>query len=226
MGGPAWDDSTDVVHYGPDVGTETDFRLLGQLEGKRVLALGVAGGHAAIACAKQGAHVIAVDASAEQLADAKRLADGEEVRAEFHQADLADLAFVRADTIDLAFSIFSLHRVEDLNRLFRQVHRVLHTGAAFVFSLPHPAYRVIDDDAEPATVSQSYWDHDPVDGTEGPEYPRTISDLVTGLTRANFTVDAVLEPEPPPSGHRSSAWRAAFRLLPSTLIMRARKEGI
>jgi len=81
-----------------------------------------------------------VDFSAEQLAFARRLADRESVRIELREGDLADLAFLRAETIDLVFSAYAFGFVEDLGRVFRQVHRVLKGDAALVFSaLPHGA---------------------------------------------------------------------------------------
>ena len=92
-GWPAWADlPLDVVSYGPDCATEADLKLLGRLEGKRVLELGCGGGPIAVALAKQGAKVIAVDGSAEQLGHARRLCEREEVSVELHQGDLADLA--------------------------------------------------------------------------------------------------------------------------------------
>src|SRR6266480_1444811 len=139
---------TDVVHYGGDIGTEADFRLCGDVKGKRVLELGCGGAQCSIAFAKQGAHAIGVDFSAEQLAFAKRLCDREGVKVELHHGDLADLAFVRADGIDAVFSAYAFGFVEDLNRVFRQVHRVLKTEAPLVFSVPHPAYDMIDDDSD------------------------------------------------------------------------------
>ena len=52
----------DAVTYGPDIGTEDDFRLLGgNLSGKRVLELGCGGGQNLVAMAKQGAHAIGLD---------------------------------------------------------------------------------------------------------------------------------------------------------------------
>src|SRR4029077_14577265 len=155
---------TDVAHYGPDIGTEADYRLLGDLKGKRVLELGCGGGQCSIAFAKQGATAIGIDFSAEQLAFARRLCEREEVRVELRQGDLADLAFLRADTIDLAFSAYTFGYVEDLNRVFRQVHRVLKPNAALVFSLTHPASHLIDDDAEPPVlVRRSYFDRSPIE---------------------------------------------------------------
>ena len=221
---------TDVAHYGPDIGTEADYRLLGDLKGKRVLELGCGGAQCSIAFAKQGAHAIGIDFSAEQLAFARRLCEREEVKVELRQGDLADLAFLRAESVDVVFSAYTFGYVEDLNRVFRQVHRVLKQGGPLVFSLPHPAYDMIDDDADPPLlVRRSYFDHSPIDyewnGISFTDYHHTIADLYMGLYRASYRVDMVLEPEPVASGPRSQFWRDAFRYVPRTLIIRARKEG-
>jgi ubiquinone/menaquinone biosynthesis C-methylase UbiE len=214
--------AADVARYGPDIPTEAELKLCGNLEGKRVLELG-GGAQAAIAFAKQGAHAIAVDSSSERLSVLRDRADAEEVKIELHESDLADIAFVRADSIDLAFSSYAFDDVDDLNRVFRQVHRVLRQDAALVFSMSHPAYAMIDDSAEdPLLVRRSYFER----STDGEKPHRTISELFTGLTRANFRVDIILEPSPAPSGPRSSEWRDAFKYVPRTLIVRARKEGI
>jgi SAM-dependent methyltransferase len=226
---------TDVAHYGPDIGTEVDLRLLGHLDGKRVLELGCGGAQCSIAFAKQGAHAIGVDFSAEQLAFARRLCEREGVRVELHHGDLADLAFVRADSIDLVFSAYAFGYVDDLNRVFRQVHRVLRPDAPLVFSLPHPAYDMIDDDAPeeeggPLLVRRSYFDRSPIDyewnAVQLTDYHHTIEDLFTGLVRSGFRVDTILEPEPVSGAPRSMFWRPTFAKVPRTLIVRARKEGI
>jgi SAM-dependent methyltransferase len=228
-GWPAWADlALDVVHYGPDIPTESDLKLLGRLEGKRVLELGCGGGPVSVAMAKQGAKVIAVDHSADQIGHARRLCEREEVTVELHHGDLADLAFVRADTVDAAVSVYSLGMVADLDRVFRQVHRVLRPEGPFVISLPHPAWRALDRQ-DPPTLRRSYWEKSPLhwsDGTEtGADHPVTISDLFTGLSRANLRVDTVLEPEPPRTTARSRWWNPAMSQVPSTLIVRARKHG-
>ena len=126
------DPPTDVVRYAPDGPTENELRLLGDVNGKRVLDLGAGPGAAAIAMARQGGVAIAVDASAGQLARGREMAAREEIRLEWHKGDLADLAFLRADSIDLAFSAMAVSEVEDLGRLFRQVHRVLRPNSAGV----------------------------------------------------------------------------------------------
>ena len=228
-GWPAWADlPLDVVSYGPDCATEADLKLLGRLEGKRVLDLGCGGGPVSVAMAKQGAKVIAIDGSAEQIGHARRLCEREEVSVELHQGDLADLAFVRADTIDVAIAVYSLGMVADHDRVFRQVHRVLRPEAPFVVSLPHPAWRA-SDGGEPPKVRRPYWDRTAVPwfdaGEQGNDHPVTISDLFTSLTRANFRVDTLAEPEPTRTSARSRWWKPGMAYLPATLVVRARKVG-
>jgi ubiquinone/menaquinone biosynthesis C-methylase UbiE len=221
---------TNVVHYGADVPTEAELRLCGNVEGKRVLELGCGAAQASVAFAKKGARTTAVDFSAEQLAHAKRLVAQEKVRVELHHGDLADLAFIRADQVDLAFSADALGYVENLDRVFRQVHRVLKQEAPFVFALPHPAYAMIDDQGDPPLlIRRAYYDRTPIEFEQGgitfTRYHHTISSIFTSLTRANFRVDTLLEPEPATGGKRSPQWNEAFLTVPRTLVIRARKQG-
>ena len=95
------DDIPDAIAYAPDGPTEADLRLFGDVADKRVLDLGTGSGTNAIALARQGAHVIALDRSVAQLARARKLAAATDVRVEWHECDVADLAFLRADSIDL-----------------------------------------------------------------------------------------------------------------------------
>jgi len=219
-----------VVHYGPDLPTEDDLRLLGDLKAKRVLDLGCGGGQNAVVMARAGATVIGVDLSVEQLAHARELAAEQEVRVELRQGDLADLAYLRADSIDLAFAADAFGYVEDLGRVFRQVHRVLKVGAPLVFSLPHPSWYLVGGGvADPLTVRRSYFDRSAVVRSAGDvqltEYPHHLAELLTGLVRASYRVDLVVEPEPPAGVPRSGLWDEAATRVPRMLIVRARKEG-
>ena len=217
---------TDVAHYGPGLPTEADLRLLGDVKGKRVLELGCGGAQASIAFAKQGATAIGVDFSVAQLDHARDLCEAEEVRVELRHGDMADLAFLRADSIDIAFSAFAFGYVEDLNRVFRQVHRVLKVGAPLVFSLPHPAARLLPGPGSGVVGPgpRSYFDKRPYEsswgGVRSPAYHHTFSDLYMGLARSSYRVDLVLEPEPMLGGAGGG-----IAMVPPALIIRARKEG-
>ena len=213
---------TDVVTYGPDIAREDTLKLLGHVEGKRILDLGCGAGHNAIALAKQGAKVIGVDESSDQIADARAACERERAKVELHHAPLAELAFIRADTIDAVVSVWGLVPVDDIDRVFRQVDRVLRPEHPLVLSMPHPAYAMVDHADHERRVHRSYWETAGVDGA----VPRTVAQLFQSLGRANFRVDTLLEPEPPGTGRRSSVWHDHMRYVPATLVLRARKQGL
>jgi SAM-dependent methyltransferase len=164
-----------------------------------------------------GAHVIAVDNDISRIDAARQLAEVNEVKVELHHGDLADLAFVRADQIDVALSVYALARAEDFDRVLRQVNRVLRTGGSFSVSLPHPVWLMLDH--EPATaprIARRYGENTPqdIDGVEVQAH--SIAALFSSFARANFRVDALLEPDA----------RSGRGIVPSTVIMRGRKDGV
>lgn len=218
-----------TVHYGPGLPTESELRLLGTVRGRRVIDLGCGPGHNAVALAHQGAHAIALDSAPAMVAHGRRLADDEAVRVEWRVGSLLEMAWLRADSVDLALATEVLGHVDDLDRAFRQIHRVLRTNAPFVFTHPHPfalcASRDIEaDGALPLgryEVRRSYFDTDPITielaGEELPVHPRTMSAIVAALHRAGFALELLAEPEPCDA--------AQHPLLPRGLVVKARKLG-
>jgi SAM-dependent methyltransferase len=219
----------DAVRYGPGIPTEDDLRLLGRVEGRRVLELGCGAGAGAVALARAGARVIAVDTDDRNLADTRDRAEQAGVRVETHHGPMAELAFLRADTIDAAVSAYGLAAVTDLDRVFRQVHRVLRTDRPFVFSRPHPAFVMLDPAAGEPVLRRPWWDTSAVTWRGSsepgdPDRPVTPGVLVAALGRAGFGLDAMVEP----AAEREAAgpaWSDAMRWVPPTLIVRARKWG-
>jgi SAM-dependent methyltransferase len=219
----AVDRSVDLLELGPGL-PSLDRRLIGDVEGSRVLDLGCGMGHGAVALARQGAKVIGVDPDGSQLSRARQLAEQHSVKVELHQADLAELAFVRSASVDLVVSVFALAAVEDLDRVFRQAHRILHPAAPLILTLPHPYTTLVRAAGDGNLRVERPFTSRATLG-EGPTltYPHQFADIHTSLTRANFRVDVVLEPETDPR----TAWRdAGTGWLPSTLLVRARKEGL
>jgi hypothetical protein len=88
--------------------------------------------------------------------------------------------------------------VDDLGRLLRQVHRVLKPSRSFVICLRHPFADVYQGEVASPYGSST----------------RTVEEWFTALGRANFRVDVMHE-----------LGVTARTPVPSTLIMRARKEG-
>ena len=219
----------DAFRYGPGLPPESELRMLGHVSGRRLLDLGCGAGAGAVALAKAGARVIAVDDRAENLAETRERAEREGVRIETHHGPVAELAFVRADTIDAAVSAYGLATVDDVDRVFRQVHRVLRTDRPFVFSLPHPAFVMLDPTAGEPVLRRPWWEATPpvwsVAGDRAePDQPITLTGLFASLGRAGFAVDTLLEPQPDRT-LAGDAWSDAMLWVPPTLILRARKLG-
>ncbi|MEM9520595.1 MAG: class I SAM-dependent methyltransferase [Actinomycetota bacterium] len=201
------DRPVDHVEFGPGLGADVDRRLLSEVKGKRILDLGCGAGHTAVGLARRGARVVATDDDGDQLAAARTLAAHHEVTVEFHEARPAELAFIRADQIDVAVSVWALSFVDDLDRVFRQVHRVLKTNGHAIVALPHPA-ALCADPVDPARTTRSWTTTEPIGG----RYVHTVEGVVTAFTRTNFAVEIVLE-------------RHAGGLLPEALVVRARRLG-
>ncbi|MEX0846960.1 MAG: class I SAM-dependent methyltransferase [Ilumatobacteraceae bacterium] len=196
------------VWYGPGVADDSEFRLCGDVSGKRAIELGVTATPASVApnaitLARLGAKTIAVDPSAEAITAVRQHAHDAEVRVECHQSELADLGFATSGSVDLVLSAGTLDDVDDLPRLLRQVHRVLRPDASFVLSLTHPIAAMFDGSG----VATSRY------GSRA----RSISELFMSLERSNFRIDVMHEPMP-------IADRSA--MAPSVLLIRARKQGV
>jgi SAM-dependent methyltransferase len=196
------------IWYGHGVGDDRDYRLCGDVAGKRALELGVADTPAtippnAVTLATLGAKTIAVDPDGDRIAHLRNAAADAEVRVECHQSELADLGFATSGSVDLVLATGTLDDVDDLPRLLRQVHRVLRPDAVFVACLAHPVSAVFDVNG---SARQRYGTH-----------VRSIGELFMSLDRSNFRLDVLHEVMP-------VADRSA--LLPSAILLRARKQGV
>ena len=195
--------TTTPIRFGRDIPDDRELRLCGDLSGgKRAIELGVSRQRNAIAFAQAGAKSIAVDPSPEAIADLRSAAAKAEVTVECHQSELADLEFATSGSAALVVADHTLTDVDDLGRLLRQVHRVLTASHPFVISVPHPFAGVHSSDQYGSKVSPY--------GTVG----RTIGDWFIHLARANFRVDQILE-----------LGVSEISPVPTTLVIRARKEG-
>jgi ubiquinone/menaquinone biosynthesis C-methylase UbiE len=197
------------VWFGQGVADDSALRLCGDLNGKRVVEIGVGptppgSSPNAVRMAQAGAKAIALDPSADRIAALRHQADTAEVRVECHVGELYELGFVTSGSVDLAIATHTLDDVDDLPRLLRQVHRVLRPGAGFVIALTHPVAAMF------ALGSREALHH-------YGETTRTISDLYMHLVRSNFHLDVV---------HELAPAAARDSLTPTVLVMRARKEGL
>ena len=184
------------IIYGSAIPGDAELRLCGDVSGaKRAVELGVSEWFNSIEFARSGAKAIAVDPDPDRIAELRSRADYAEVTVQCVTGDLADLGDISSATCEVVVAAQSILGVDDLGRLLRQVHRILKPSMPFVISVPHPFADVTD--------TKPY-------GTGA----RTVGDWFTALGRSNFRVDQVKELGVTPT-----------HPVPSTLVLRARKEG-
>ncbi len=184
------------IIYGSGIPGDAELRLCGDVrDGARAVELGVSPWGNAITFASGGAKAIAVDPDATRLADVRRRAEQAEVTVQCLQTDLADLGDITSGTCDVVVAAQTLGDVDDLSRLLRQVHRILKPSMPFVISTPHPYAAV--------TAEVPYGNGD-----------RTVGEWFVALGRSNFRIDQLVE-----------LGASNVNPSPTTLILRARKEG-
>ena len=239
--------STDDVHYGPLIPGEKEFRLLGDVRGKRLLELACGGAQNAIALAKWGARVTAVDVSSKQLSHARRLVESEAADVALIQADIERLTMFADESFDAIISSNGIEFVTDLDSCLLEWHRVLRPGGIAVISTVHPLGAFEWDEGQGALIVRNYFNlpvevwHDvgETDGQRGLTFFRTIEEMFSTLTGVGCTVERILEPVPYPIHRMSDAekaqipyrgalWESDYERMsriPFNIVYKVRKRG-
>lgn len=228
---------TESAHYGPWAPPENELRLLGDVQGLRILEVGCGGGQCSIAFARQGAVCAGIDLSDAQLRFARDLAQANAVDVRFEQGSADDLSAFDSGAWDVVFSAYAFQYVEKLREALHECARVLTSGGRLVISLDHPFrdcfFDETDDDLT-VYASRSYFDPSPMRWTFGEtgvamvSYHRTVAQWVSMLGEAGFTLQQLLEPAPPEE-MLDEIWPmddalSALRHIPVTIIFVAQKQ--
>ncbi|SES19062.1 class I SAM-dependent methyltransferase [Corynebacterium cystitidis] len=181
----------------PEMLSEENARLLGDVVGKRVLEVGCGSAPCStwLADDQPGAFVTAFDISAGMLSHSLRAVP-------LVQADVLALPY-RTGAFDVAFSAFgALPFIRDEVAALQEIRRVLSPDARFIFSVNHPMRWVFPDDPSSFTAEISYFareyeEYDDTGALVYAEYHRTFGDWVRAIRAADFELVDVIEPEWP-----------------------------
>lgn len=221
------------IHYGPGAPNENELKLLGNLKGKNVLEIGCGGAQCGIAMAKKGAKVIGIDISNEQLKFARYLAEKNKVNIILYQGDIINLKQIKSNTQDIVFTAWALHYVDNLEKCFKEVYRVLKNGGIFVLSTPHPFYDTIN--YKTLKVKRSYFNNgkfvevfsDKTKKFVG--YNHTFSDITNAIINSRLNIEKVIEPDSR-KRYKGDSWYGLWDFTPKmmgyfppTIIFRTRK---
>lgn len=206
--------------------------LFPPLEGAAVLDLGCGyGWHCQYAAEHGAAAVLGLDASERMIAEARRRCAAPQIR--YQVCALNDYDYPPG-RYDLVVSNLVLHYVEDLDAVYRAVVRTLRPGGIFLMNIEHPVFTagvgqewVRDGEGRPL--------HWPVDGYFTPgerstsflgqgvvKQHHTLTQILGGLLKAGFCLEAVEEAQPPAHMLDQPGMRDELRR-PMMLLVRAKK---
>jgi len=211
---------------------EDDLRVLDDVRGRRALVLGCGGGQDCVALDRMGAIVTGLDQSEKQLAYARRYALRHEARnVSFVEGDFTDLSRFDDASFDLVLTVRAIDYASDLRRAVEEAARVLKPAGTLVIAVPHPLNEMVSH--APYVVERSYWDETSDfeweigdAGARLRQHTPTLGAWFALLTDAALVVERIEEPRQTDVRDDVDAeWDAArARLLPSTLILKARKR--
>ncbi len=226
------------IHWGVHAPYEKELKLLGKIKGKKVIEVGCGGGQNSIALAKKGAKVTGIDLSKEQLKFAENLAKKERVKVNFIKGDFQKLSkYVKKESFDIALSSWAFQYSPDLNKLFKEVYKVLKKNGKFVFAMPHPFQDIIDPmefkKKRRIKFERSYFDtgrYEEVGVVKGEKrvfvgFHVKVSDIFNALVKAGFKVEKILEPlSLEDSGFEYYYPKRLSKLVPATIVFKAVKS--
>ena len=201
--------------------------LFPDMNGKDVLDLGCGyGWHCKYAAAHGARSVLGIDRSEMMIAEAKKRNAVPGLT--YRVCSLQDYEYPAA-AYDLVVSNLVLHYVEDLDAVYRCIHETLRTGGVFLMNIEHPTFTAgvnqqfakdgtwpVDDYYYPGLRKTVFLDH------EITKYHHTLTQILGGLLKAGFRIEAVEEAMPP------EEWRAGMpdeMRRPMMLLVKAVKEA-
>ena len=118
---------------------------IGDLRGKRVLAVGSGGGQQAILFALAGSEVTLLDLSGKQLEQDRKISEQLGLMLMLIKGDMRDLSQFDAESFDIVFNPASTVFIDDVRSFYRGCARVLKPGGVFLTCVANPVLYLFDE---------------------------------------------------------------------------------
>ena len=198
--------------------------LLPELENKKVLDIGCAGGWYTKYLLDNGADVIATDVNKNMIEITKKRTQN---KCTVIQADINNgFNFLDNSSLDMVLASLVLHYIKNLENVFFEINRILKINGEIIFSTHHPLMEFVHFKRE------NYMEIELLDDewNMGEEkikvqfYRRLLNKLLQPLINNGFYIEKILEPEPTKEFEEKLP-KAYERLLksPNYLFIKARK---
>lgn len=209
--------------------------LIGPAAGRAVCALGVSDGMAALALAAMGARVTVADPSQSLLDMLMIRARIIGLELNFVQTELLDLSAIHDRSFQLAYAAQATRQLEDIDRFYAEVYRILGPGGRLIVTEYHPVRRIWKQEPGHPRAECSYFDRrrtrDEDELIPDPNAPGltlgrfdfswTVSDHFGALAAVGFRVSALEE-----VGDVHQKWEIPnLKGLPEQLVLAADRDG-
>lgn len=212
--------------------------LFPPLQGKTMLDLGCGYGWHCKFAAEQGAsRILGIDLSKKMIETAQQRNAARQI--EYRVCEIEEYEYPE-NRWDCVVSNLALHYIEDIESVFKKVHRTLKEDGVFLFNIEHPTFTagvgqewIYGEDGMP-----KYW---PIDnyyipgkritnflGCEVEKQHHTLTQILMGLLNNGFELQAVVEAEPPQEMMDIPGMKDELRR-PMMLLVKAvakKKEGM
>ncbi len=170
-------------------------RLIGDVEGRRVLDAACGPGHYIDELLSRGAEVVGCDA-APAMIDLARSRVGDRAELRVHSLD-DPFTWIADGSIDVVVCALAYHYVTNRDGFLREVHRMLRPGGALVISTHHPTddwRRLGGSYFDVAAVTET-WSK----GWEITAWRMPLTQLTEEFAAAAFVIERLIEPTPDPA---------------------------
>lgn len=174
---------------------------LSELRGKRVLNLGGGGGQQTPLLSAWGAEVTVLDISDSQLKQDRKALELYGLEAKLVQGSMTDLGF-EDECFDGVINPQSLNFIDDIEAVFKQVHRVLKKDGIYIFGIANPILYIFDEKVQEKKLKIKYTlpFSDTVSLSQKElgrrlkkkdtvEFSHTLDSIIGGLLKAGFVLE-------------------------------------
>ena len=228
-------------------------RMMGEVEGKRVLDIACGEGYFSRYFATVGAKVTGIDISNSLLSKAIEEEKRHPLGVKFFEADAANLRMLKSDSFDLAFCYMALMDIENYEGAISEASRILKRNGRFVAVIEHPCFvrhRVLDgktvcdwkkrvssgktenwfgvyywiSDYFTRHSYASEWKHSRLRSSfVTTGFHRTLSDYVNAMTKYSLVITKFDEPQPLEQGVRLHSPMEKHYRIPHSILIEAIK---
>lgn len=229
-----WFGTTALPQFAPNMPSEDELGIFGNIRGKKVLDIGCGSGHSLAYMGSKGASELwGIDISDAQISNAEKHLNENNYSAKLFRAPMEVNPGIPENYFDIVYSIYAFGWTVDLEKSIQLVSKYLKRDGIFVLSWDHPHTPCLSSKETMITIEKSYHDESLVslrkDNVEMKLRCWRLSSYINNISNAGMKIEKFVEEvkdeihnSVPDDIHRYySKYRAKY--VPLSMIIKARK---